>query len=190
MPPKGACLDVNGTEVQGKLCSKDSDCGLGASCNGNGVCTCMLSSQGDYVEGRIKMGGLCDNSNQCLPNLECRQTKYSEKACICPDGMFYNWTTQWCTCPDPTHIYDKNTQKCYLAKDLPRTVCSSKGAVCKDDKNVRLGESCDPVSHLAVCHAKDYPHSDIIFSGGLCSSNEQCVSNKCITMQNGLSYCE
>lgn len=188
LAPKGVCLR-EGNRVEGLSCSKDTDCGLGAACNGTGYCVCLLSTQGDYIENKIKLGGLCESSDQCLPNLLCEKNQYGDKTCLCPKGLLYDWTTNWCDCPTPGDVYLADREMCFPPNNVPRKTCPNKGAYCKNDTDVGLGESCDPVSHVAVCHAKDLPYSQFIFGPGKCNDNSDCVSNQCLKSNNGFSYC-
>lgn len=190
MPPKGACLDKNGVTVQGNVCSNDSDCGLGASCVPDGYCNCQLSTQKDYMENMIKLGGICNRSDQCMPNLTCAINQQGNRTCLCPTGLIWDWSTSYCVCPGAGDVYDSDSQKCYPASNVPRKICPSKGGSCKNDQDVGLGEACDPISRVAVCFANDLPHTSLIYEGGKCTMNEQCVSGTCAQNSNGLSYCK
>jgi hypothetical protein len=165
----------------GKACSSNSDCSLGEGCNPNGMCVCMLNYTNDVEANKIKVGGNCQNTEQCSSTGQC-----VNNVCECPSGTFYNFSNNECECADPELVYSKAVG-CVKPNKLPKQVCNSPSSfICDSNNSCGIGEYCDPVSRRCLCNANTY--SSIIKIGGKCDSNDQCESGICDNMNGTLDY--
>jgi hypothetical protein len=165
----------------GKFCKTSSDCSLGEGCNSNGLCICLLNYTNDVDPNRIKVGGKCESSEQCIVTSDCVNSE-----CTCPAGTYYDFTNNKCNCDDPELTYDKKLG-CVRASQIPRTICpSNKNTFCDSNQKCGTGEYCDPVTRRCICNANTF--SGVINAGGKCETNEQCDSGVCTDMNGKLDY--
>jgi hypothetical protein len=145
------------------------------------MCICLLNYTNDPDPNRIKVGGKCETTEQCIVTSNCEKSE-----CTCPDGTYYDFTNNRCNCMDPEHTYDK-TLGCVPPSQIPKTICpSNKNTFCDSNKQCGIGEYCDPVTRRCICDANTF--SGVINAGGKCERNDQCDSGVCTDMNGKLDY--